>query len=266
MFRLFLIFTVTLLITSCTVVPRSQASTNGNHLAPRVGYLVNIRAYPTHTHIGTTALTNFTKKYPFKWKIPSYIESKLDEQLRASVGINPVNLRKKGITPNEINGLITNVNGTWMVARGKSKIYKRLTKQLGLSSIIIINESSKKAIKDCGMMGCTEFNAKGYGLLTRSFLNTNKFYSATAFYAKIYKLNPIASLNQQLKSINESKNMTLVAISKGSKVESNKINFIYPKSFNIWTEQEFKPFRAPLISYIDNMAQKITEVVVNKSF
>lgn len=262
MFRLFLILILTFFISSCTVAPMSQSSTT-NHLAKRVGYLINVRAYPTHTHIGTTALTNFTKNYPFNWKIPSYMESRLDKKLRSFAGINPINLRKKGINPNEVNNLIKNVNGTWMVARGKSEIYKKLIKQFRLSSIIIVNESAKQGIKDCGLLGCEALKANGYGLITRSFLNSNKFYSATAFYANIYTLNPISSLEQQLKIINESKTMTLVAISKGSKVETNKINFVYPKNFNKWTEQEFKPFKAPLIKYIDDMTQEIVKVVKN---
>ena len=261
MLRRFLLLTLFLFITGCVQPSNKIGSTILHYSSKKVGYLVNVRAYPTHTHIGTTTLTNFTKNYPFGWKIPSYIEQQLDKKLKSFAGVYPVNLRKKGINSNEINNLIKNVNGTWMVARGKAEIYKKLTRQLGLSAIVIVNESEKQAIKDCGMLGCKEFKAKGYGLITRSFLNTNKFYSATAFYANVYKLHPLGSLNSQLTTINESKKMTLVAISKGSKVEPNKINFIYPQNFNKWTEQEFKPFRAPLIKYIDKMTQKIVEVV-----
>ncbi|NEW61133.1 hypothetical protein GSY74_07550 [Sulfurovum sp. bin170] len=261
MLRQFLLLIILFFITGCVQSSPTTSSTTIHRSAQKVGYLVNVRAYPTHTHIGTTALTNFTKNYPFGWKIPSYIERQLDEKLKTFAGVYPVNLRKKGINPNEINNLIKNVNGIWMVARGKSEAYKRVTKQLGLSAIVIVNESAKQAIRDCGMLGCKEFKASGYGVVTRSFLNSNKFYSATAFYANVYKLNPLGSLNSQLTAINESKKMTLVAISKGSIVEENKINFIYPQNFNRWTEQEFKPFRAPLIRYIDEMTQKIIGVV-----
>ena len=263
MFKQFLLLVIAFFITSCTAVPQSQQGSTTNYSTQKkVGYLVNIRAYPTHTHIGTTALTNFTKNYKFNWKIPTYIEQNLDKKLKTFANVTPVNLRTKGVLPSEVNNLIKKVNGRWVVARGKSEAYKKLTNRLGLSAIIIVNESSKQAIKDCGMLGCKEYKAKGYGLITRSFLNTNKFYSATAFYATVYRLNPLDSLDKRLEHINSSKKMTLVAISRGSKVDKNKIDFIYPKNFNRWTEQEFKPFRAPLIRYIDEMTQQIVMTII----
>ena len=70
------------------------------------------------------------------------------------------------------------------------------------------------------------------------------------------------SIDKKLEHINSSKSMTLVAISRGSSVDKNKIDFIYPKNFNRWTEQEFKPFRAPLIRYIDEMTQQIVMAII----
>jgi hypothetical protein len=228
--------------------------------AKRVGYLVNVRPYPTHTHLGTTALTNFTKEYPFAWQIPTYIEQELARRL-TRLGIKAINLRKEGLSPKEVNGLVKNVNGIWMVARGKANTYNNLANRLGLSAIVVINESSKIATKDCGILGCKEIKVSGYGLLTQSFVNSNKFYSATPFFAHIYKLKPLASMDNYLKKINEDREMTLVATSVGSKVNPNKIGFIYPKNFNRWSEEELKPLRAPLMRYIENMSQLIVEVV-----
>jgi len=260
MFRRFLLTVVILFLFEGCIQPSTGVTPSASHSsAKRVGYLVNVRQYPTHTHVGTTALTNFTKTYPYQWKIPTYIENKLAKNLKETTGAKPINLRKEAVSPHELNGLIKNVNGTWMVAKGKREVYEKLTKRLNLSAVVIINESKKQAIKDCGILGCTEVDAKGYGVLSRSFINQNKFFSATAFYATIYKLNPLESLDKYLKEINESDKMTLVAVSRGSNVDANKINFVYPKKFNEWTEEELKPFRIPLIKYIDGMSKKVAE-------
>jgi hypothetical protein len=261
MFKKLVLPIIALLIVGCTQTPDGKVSTTVNASAPKVGYLVNVRTYPTHTHVGTTALTNFTKSYPFQWKIPTYIEKQLSQRLKQFAGVNPINLRGKGIKPSEVNGLLKNINGKWMVARGKKNAYLNLIKRLGLSAIVIINESTKPAINDCGMLGCKTIKAKGYGLLTHSFVNTNKFFSATAFYVHIYKLKKLDSLDSKLNAINKSQKMTLVALSKGSTVQPNKIDFIYPKQFNEWTEKEFKPFRTPLLSYINGMTQKVSTVL-----
>ena len=255
----------TLIITSCVQPSKTNTSVYSNSRPyQKIGYLVNVRPYPTHTHIGTTALTNFTKIYNFNWQIPAYIEKRVSSKLRELGDVKTVNLRQQGVKPSELNGLIRkNRSGVWSVARGKREIYQKLTKNLGLSSIVIINESSKQAIKDCGMLGCKKFKAVGYGLMTRSFINSNKFISATPLYVNIYRLNPLNSLDSQLSTINRSETMTLVALSQGSVVKPNKIGFVYPKNFNRWTEEEFRPFRAPLLRYIDNMCIKIAEVARN---
>ncbi|MCH9740893.1 MAG: hypothetical protein K0U38_08660 [Epsilonproteobacteria bacterium] len=262
MLKKILLLTIVLFLTSCVQVPQVLTPTtqvNQPHRA-KVGYLVNVRAYPTHTHIGTTVLTNFTKNHSFNWQIPTYIEQQLEKELKA-IGATAVNLRNYGVKPSEVNGMLKKMNGIWMVSSGKAEAYRNLANNLGLSSVVIINESAKVAVNDCGLLGCKEIKAKGYGLLSHSFVNSNKFFSATAFFAHVYKLKPVESLDAHIAQINHSKEMTLVAVSKGSKVEPNKINFVYPKNFNSWTEQEFKPFRAPLIKYIDGMSKKIAEVI-----
>ncbi len=266
MFKKFLILLVSLIfLVGC--VPPQEGGGSSVVLSPtakKVGYLVNVRTYPTHTHLGTTALTNFKKNYPFPWGIPAYIEKQLAKRLESFAGVRAVNLRKEGISPREINGLVKNVKGVWMVASGKSEVYKKLANRLGLSAIVLINEGAKQAVNDCGILGCKKINAEGYGVVSQSFVNSNKFYSSTAFFAHLYTLKPLASLDPYLKKINQSDSMTMVATSVGAKVKPNKIDFVYPKSFNNWTEQELKPFRAPLMKYIENMSQLISELVRDK--
>ena len=260
------------LLTSC--VPPTQNGTSSTTISlpnqsnasiplvvKRVGYLVNVSEYPLHTHIGTTKLTNFEKRYSFGWRIPTYIHNRLRSEFNTLRNVKLVNLANYAIRADEVNGLLSYTNGRWGVRRGKESAYAKLTSHLGLSSIIIINEGEKQALNDCGMLGCKKLNAQGYGLLTQSFLNRDDFYSATAFFVHIYKLKPIISLDPKISEINHSQKMTLVAISKNSQAEPNKIGFVYPKHFKSWTEGEFAPFRLPLIKYIDGMSRKIVDIV-----
>jgi len=272
MFKKILLLAILTLLTAC-VPPQSNGASpstisvnNPNSGATplrtkRVGYLINVHTYPIHTHRGTTNLTNFEKRYPFNWQIPTYIQNRLQSEFNTLRNIKLINLASYGISANEVNGLLAYVNGHWVVKKGKERTYAKLTSRLGLSTIIIINEGEKQAINDCGLMGCKKFNAKGYGLFTRSFMNSDKFYSATALYVHIYSLKPIRSLDPKVAEINHSDKMTLVAISKNSQAQPNKIGFIYPKNFKNWQEREFAPFRLPLIRYIDNMSRKIVNVV-----
>jgi len=272
MFKKILLLAILTLLTAC-VPPQSNGSSpatisvnNQNSgstplRVKRVGYLVNVHAYPIHTHSGTTNLTNFEKRYRFNWRIPAYIQNRLQSEFNTLRNVKLVNLASYGISANEVNGLLSYANGRWRVKEGKQNAYSKLTSRLGLSTIVIVNESEKQAINDCGLMGCKKFNAKGYGLFTRSFMNSDKFYSATAFYVHIYSLKPIRSLDPKVAEINHSDKMTLVAISKNSQAQPNKIGFAYPKNFKNWQEREFAPFRLPLIKYIDNMSRKIVDVV-----
>jgi len=257
-----LLLLIVFLFTSCVQVPKGSILVSTTQTkAPRIGYLVNVRSYPTHTHYGTTPLTNFTKTYHYNWRIPYYIETKLEQDLKL-INTTPVNLRNKGIRPSQVNGMLKKKGNIWIISSGFKDSYLNLANRLDLTAIIIINETAKIGLNECGILGCKELKANGYGLLSKSFINSNKFYSATALFAHLYQLKPKpVSLDAYLADINHDREMTLVAISKGSKVEPNKINFVYPKNFNQWTKEEFKPFRAPLLKYIDGMSKKITQTI-----
>jgi len=273
MFKKILPLLIVLLLSACVQPPTNGTPSSVTVNAPiytdgarameikKVGYLINVKEYPTHTHVGTTRLTDFEKQYRFAWRIPAYIENRLKSEFYTLRNVKLVNLASYGIRASEVNGLLSYQNGHWNVRNDKKVIYNKLISRLGLSTIIIINEGEKQAINDCGLTGCQKFNAKGYGLFTRSFMSTDKFYSATALLVHIYKLKPILSLDPKVAEINHSNSMTLVAISKNSKAEPNKIGFVYPKHFKNWTEREFAPFRLPLVKYIDGMSRKIVDIV-----
>ncbi|MCK5855078.1 MAG: hypothetical protein KAG56_07645 [Sulfurovaceae bacterium] len=246
---------------SATVSVGSQNNGSMPMVVKKVGYLINVGVNPLHTHIGTTTLTNFEKRYGVNWQIPAYIQNRLQSEFNTLRNVKLVNLATYGIKAGEVNGLLVYTNGRWRVRKTQERTYAQLISRLGLSTIIIINESEKQAINDCGMMGCKKFKAKGYGLLTQSFMSTDKFYSATAFFVHIYNLKPIISLDPKIAEINHSEKMTMVAISKNSQAEPNKIGFVYPKNFKNWTQREFAPFRLPLIKYIDGMSRKIVDIV-----
>ncbi|MCK4440642.1 MAG: hypothetical protein KAU90_01460 [Sulfurovaceae bacterium] len=270
MFKRFQIIIFTLfIVTGC--VPRLQNSiqptTNNiyNYDSKKIGYLINVKPYPTHTHIGTTKLTNFTKQYNYNWKIPLYIEQEVVKNLKRLAYIKPINLKRYNIRADEVNGLLKNINGNWVIRRGKANIYKNLVNRLGLSAIIVINEAPKVGIVDCGILGCKEYQAQGYGLLTKGFINTTDFYSATPFWVHIYRLKPtVVSLDPKIVNINGSKKMTKIAIAKSYQIEPNKIGLkSYPQNFKNFTREEFAPFRLPLISYINALSREISTILLN---
>jgi len=262
-----IIFTL-FVVTGCTKTQNSVQSIRNNvynYSTKKIGYLINVKPYPTHTHIGTTKLTNFTKQYNYDWKIPSYIEQEVVKNLKRLAYVTPINLKRYNIKADEVNGLLKNINGNWVVRNGKSDIYKNLANHLGLFAIIVINEAPKIAINDCGILGCKEYKAQGYGLVSKGFINTTDFYSATPFWVHIYKLRPTPiSLDPQIININGSKKMTKVAIAKNYQVQPNKIGLkAYPKDFKNFTREEFAPFRLPLISYINGLAKEISMTLLN---
>jgi len=270
MFKRFQIILITLfIVTGCTPIVQNstQSTTGGGYGYPtkKIGYIINVKPYPTHTHIGTTKLTNFTKQYNYNWKIPSYIEQEVVKNLKRLAYVTPINLKRYNIKADEVNGLLKNLNGNWVVSRGKANIYKTLANRLGLSAVVVINEAPKEGIKDCGILGCKEYKAQGYGLLTKGFINTTDFYSATPFWVHIYKLKPTAvSLDPKIININGRKEMTKVAIAESYQIKPNKIGLkAYPKDFKNFTAEEFAPFRLPLISYIDNLAKVISTTLLN---
>ncbi len=267
--RIQLFIFVVMIITGCTKIVQPNIGENSTVAVSdfsnkKIGYIINIKSYQTHTHIGTTKLTDFVKKYNFDWQIPSYTEKELVKNLRRLAYVTPINLKKYNISADEVNGLLKNINGKWVVRKGKADIYKRLANNLGLSAVIVINEAPKVAINDCGILGCKEYKAQGYGVFTKGFINTTEFYSATPFWVHIYKLKPTPiSLDPKIVNINGSKKMIKVAISKNYNMQPNKIGLrAYPKDFKNWTKEEFAPFKLPLISYIDSMSKKISMILL----
>ncbi|NOZ91109.1 MAG: hypothetical protein GXO60_07500 [Epsilonproteobacteria bacterium] len=263
-----LIIVAIFIMTGCANMVQNGATstTVAQTFSPKkIGYIINIKPYPTHTHIGTTKLTNFVKEYRYDWKIPAYTQNELVKNLKRLAYVTPINLKKYGIVADDVNGLLKNVNGLWVVRSGKAEIYKELANKLGLSAVVVINEAPKTAINDCGILGCKEYKAQGYGLLTKGFLTTTDYYSATPFWVHIYKLKPKpTSLDPKIVKINGSKQMIKVAISKSHQMQPNKIGLkAYPKDFKNWTEEEFAPFRLPLVSYIDGMTKEISTVLLD---
>jgi len=265
-----LIFLTIFIMSGCTQMVKENAGTsntaNSNfYTTKKIGYIINIKPYPTHTHIGTTKLTNFVKEYPYDWKIPQYTEAQIVRNLKRLAYVTPINLKKYGVEANDVNGMLRKINGNWVIIKDKANVYNDLVKRLGLYAVVVINEAPKVGIVDCGILGCKEYKAQGYGLLTKGFLNTTDYYSATPFWIHIYKLQPTPiSLDPKIVDINGDKEMTKVAVSKNHKMLPNKIGLkAYPKDFKNWTQEEFAPFRLPLVSFIDGMSREISTTLLN---
>jgi len=224
----------------------------------KIGYLIDVDTYPTHTHIGTTIFNNFTKKYKYNWKMKQYITSHMQNRLSSRKKLQFINLSKYHITSKDLNELIVNENEKWIINPKKENIYQKL-RNLGIKAIVHIKEDAKLALLECGAFGCTEHYAKGYGLFTRSMLGMDNFYAATSFHTSVLLLHPIGNLQKEFTEP-YGQPMAIIRSPFGLTEAAKKSGFILPKDFKNITNTEMKPIEIIVKQYIDNVIKKIATV------
>lgn len=242
-----------LLLTGCVKQPDIPAYTISK--SSKVGYLIQVKQFPIHTHIGTTIFNNFSKVYKYDWKMGSYIEHKLITKLSSVRHLKPINLSNFGFTAEDLNDMIIVSNGKWIVNPEKEAVYNRLTK-MNIKALVVIYDDQKIATLECGAFGCTPHYAKGYGVFTRSILNLNSYMAATAFYTKLYLIKPPVDLSENIQSRNENQ-MPAIATSFTSEKDKKAIGFKEPKDFYNLTRQEMAPFEFTVKNYINERIEKI---------
>jgi len=220
-----------------------------------IGYLVRVKPYPMHTHVGTTAFNNFSKEYKYDWEVQSYIENSLAQNMPKTKNLKLINLAKQGFVLEDLKNLIIASNSKWVVNPEKKTTYERLAK-LRLSAVIVINDGAKMASLECGAFGCTEHYARGYGLYTRSILGLDSYAVATAFYTKVYLMQPPADMRTKFETPYGTQ-MPVLKTPFTSKEDERKMEFIEPKDFNNLSEKELVLFEKSAKEYIDTNAKNI---------
>ena len=206
----------------------------------RIGLLVEAGDSPSHTHIGTTVFTNFTKKYPYNWNLSADVTRTIKRTVR-SAGFTAVDLRKEGINYADVSGLIQAAGEKWQIASGKEEIIRRLRDQLRLKALLILKETRVIAARECiGLGSCYKRYADSSGLYTRSAFVVTDYKAVAAYQWNVFVLDPIADAAKAdpLRSM--------------LRIPSTPLSgFKDPADFENLTEAEFAPVRDAILRFTE---------------
>jgi hypothetical protein len=213
-------------------IPKIQSASGD-----RVGVLVEVGDSPSHTHIGTTVFNNFTKKYPYNWKLNSEVSRVVQQSVKSS-GFEAIDLNAAGIQYTDVAGLIKANGEQWQVTPGKEDTVRRLREQLKLKALIVLKEERVLAALECAGGPCAERYADTSGLYTRSFLGITRYNAVAAFKWNVFVLDPITN-TVGVDSMREILRIPATPLP----------GFKDPTKFDNLTEAEFVPVRDAILRF-----------------
>lgn len=215
----------------------------------KVGVYLNMGEHPTHTHIGTTIFNNHVKQYAFDWQLQQAIFDTLKASIEAKTGMQVVLLDRTTLSDYSELDFVTVSNKQWKVLDASAALRESLLAQ-GIRATIAIQENQTLAELNCSQYGCAEFYSEGYGLFTRSFFGIERYYASSSFDISAEILDPAVDMV----FLDDLWEMTLY---------SGKHNLISgfsdPADFNNITEEEMAPVKAGILSYIEKIANLISQ-------
>jgi hypothetical protein len=134
------------------------------------------------------------KRYTAEWGIRRYIKSRLVADLQGRRGLKVVDLRRQGVTYNQLAGLIARRGGEWAVRPNRQGIYDRLMRELKLKAVILVTERRTYATSFCVKDGCVDYYLGGHGLISIGDAVFRKYFSVAAYETDIFILDPMANL------------------------------------------------------------------------
>jgi hypothetical protein len=153
----------------------------------RVGIINMIEDKFTHTHVGTTILNNFSKKYDFDFEFPQYVESELTKNI-----IEKCNFEVVKIPPSQI--LVGNKEDLVKYSKEENKVFLNpvLIPEFSLLAekyqvdvfLLMITYTSDDYIADSTM------RLEGYGLYTRSILGLTGAFAYANLIIQGVSANP----------------------------------------------------------------------------
>jgi hypothetical protein len=225
----------------------------------KIGILVDVKEYPTHTHMGTTIFNNFTKVYPYDWGIRRHIVDNLEKSLREK-GYKYKILDKNRYKTSDLKELIISESGSWVVNPKKEQIYKSL-KDDGLKAVIVISDGRHLMQAIYTGFGSSLLEADGYGLFTRSMLGIDNYFAAPSFGADVYILNPLADIESELTTSMPNPYFISLGGTMQTKDIEKKYGFIKPKDFKNLTKEELEPFRRVNIEFLDKLVEDLVSKI-----
>ena len=214
----------------------------------KVGVFINAKKFPSHTHVGTTKLNNFTKEYSYDWQLTSTVFNKLKTAIEHSSSFEVVDVtsKVKGVWQLDF---VVKQNESWAFSENQNALRKSLLAD-GITKIIVVEEAPSVAITECGTYGCSKHESKGFGLFTRSFLGTDHYIASASFDISIESLDrPVDIAAEPLfKELQEDAR-------KNGRIEE----FTPPKDFDNISEQELAPVKSSIFSYFDRLAATVAK-------
>ncbi len=214
----------------------------------RVGVFVEIKGKPTHSHIGTTAFSNYVQEYPLEWNIQTKAVDSLKEKFKGA-GFQYVDLNEAGFDRNQLSHILVIKDGATLISPGKEEIINKLRNEMKLSAVVFFADIGRHVVAmECGGFGCTDQYADGYGLYSRSFLGINYFNAIPGFSIVVDIMNPPAIVSYS------------GAMEEYSKFKSGMIpleNFRDPKDFKSISAEEWLPVREAIEKRVDDLTAAI---------
>lgn len=214
----------------------------------KVGMLINVGDNPTHAHVGTTLLNNFSKKYPYDWNMKEAIFQVYKEQIESSTNLDVIDLQSFGIkTASELD-FVDIKDEQWSIVEANSNLKNNLTEE-NIYAVITVTEKPTLAQIECGAVGCSERYIDGFGLFSRGFLGIKNFTATAGFEVTAEIINPPVELSAQQTLRNLANYQSKSKIMKGFKAQDLK---------NV-TDQELAPVKAHILQYIQSVAEATSD-------
>ena len=209
----------------------------------KVGMLINVGDNPTHSHVGTTLLNNFSRKLPYDWNMKEAIFQAYKNQIESSTGLDVIDLHSYGIKTAAQLDFVDIKNKQWSVVEANSTLRNNLTEE-NIYAVITVTEKPTLAQLECGAGGCSERYVDGFGLFSRSFLGIQNFTATAGFEVTAEVINPPVELSAQ---------QTLRDLAHYQK-KSRIMRGFKPRDLKNITDQELAPVKAHILEYIQTVA------------
>lgn len=242
------LLSATLLTAGCASISTTPMPKIESARGERVGVWVEAGSTPTHTHIGTTVFNNFTKTYPYDWKLNAELTRTLQQSIQGA-GLEMVDLRKEGLSLADVSGLVQPGHGAWQAAPGKEEAVRRLRQQWRLKAVMVLKEGPVQADLECYGGPCNARYVGATGLYTRSMFNLTRYTAVAAYDWNVFVLDPLADTAKA-----ESMRAVL-------KKPTRWLPSTDPADFSNLTEAELAPVREAILGFVKNASTEAVKTL-----
>ena len=210
----------------------------------KIGFLIETKDLPVHTHVGTTVFNNFSKPYSYDWRLREEVNSRAKSAI-IEAGFQAQDLTSSNLSAADISKLIVYKDNSWQVAPDKADLVKRLRQELNLKGVLVARQARVLVEFFCTQFGCVERYSGDSGLYTRSFFGFDRYFGVAAFEWDLVILDPVANLN----STKLSRDLTRVPV-----IPIEKFN---PTDFKELTESEMNTVKASVLNLVEKTAKEL---------